>query len=119
MTPHDRMLVAIFGTSASVFLLLSLAMGVWPGMSLSRIPPGPGVAPLTEQQAKGRSVYVAEGCSYCHTQQVRPLPTDTIFGRPAAPSDFAYQTPELLGSERTGPDLTNIGARQPSNTKPL
>ena len=28
--------------------------------------------------------------------------------------DFAYQTPELLGSQRTGPDLTNIGARQPS-----
>ena len=28
--------------------------------------------------------------------------------------DFAYQTPELLGSQRTGPDLTNIGVRQPS-----
>jgi len=26
-----------------------------------------------------------------------------------------YQTPELLGSERTGPDLTNIGVRQPSS----
>jgi cytochrome c oxidase cbb3-type subunit 2 len=45
---------------------------------------------------------------------VRPLAQDKVFGRPTAPGDFAYQTPELLGSERTGPDLTNIGARQPS-----
>jgi cytochrome c oxidase cbb3-type subunit II len=57
---------------------------------------------------------VANGCSYCHTQQVRPLPQDKVFGRPSAPGDFAYQTPELLGSERTGPDLTNVGERQPS-----
>jgi hypothetical protein len=39
--------------------------------------------------------------------QVRPLTQDKVFGRPSAPDDFAYQTPELLGSERTGPDLTN------------
>jgi cbb3-type cytochrome c oxidase subunit II len=114
MTPHDRMLVAIFGTSASVYLALSVAMGVLPGVWLSQTPPGPGVAPLTKEQAAGRDVYVTEGCSYCHTQQVRPLSTDMVFGRPAAPGDFAYQTPELLGSERTGPDLTNIGVRQPS-----
>jgi cytochrome c oxidase cbb3-type subunit 2 len=57
---------------------------------------------------------VASGCSYCHTQQVRPLPQDAVFGRPSAPGDFTYQTPELLGSERTGPDLTNVGARQAS-----
>jgi cytochrome c oxidase cbb3-type subunit 2 len=38
-----------------------------------------------------------------------------VFGRPSAPGDFKYQTPELLGSQRTGPDLTNIGTRQPSD----
>jgi cytochrome c oxidase cbb3-type subunit 2 len=40
---------------------------------------------------------------------------DKVFGRPSAAGDFKYQTPELLGSERTGPDLTNIGVRQPSS----
>ena len=114
MTPHDRMLVKIFGTSGTVYVALSMAMAVLPGIWLSQTPPGPGVAPLTPQQDAGRRVYVAEGCSYCHTQQVRPLATDTVFGRPAAPGDFTYQTPELLGSERTGPDLSNIGVRQPS-----
>jgi len=114
MTPHDRMLVAIFGTSGTVYVALSMAMAVLPGIWLSQTPPAPGVTPLTKQQDAGRRVYVAEGCSYCHTQQVRPLATDSVFGRPAAPGDFTYQTPELLGSERTGPDLSNIGERQPS-----
>jgi cytochrome c oxidase cbb3-type subunit 2 len=107
-------LVSIAGGSTLVYAGLALMMGVFPGMSLSRTPPGPGVKPLTAIEAEGRAVYVANGCSYCHTQQVRPLAQDKVFGRPSAPGDFAYQTPELLGSARTGPDLTNIGARQPS-----
>jgi len=107
-------LVAIAGGSSLVYAGLALVMGVLPGIELSRTPPGPGVEPLTPLQAEGRDVYVANGCSYCHTQQVRPLPQDKIFGRPSAPGDFAYQTPELLGSERTGPDLTNVAVREPS-----
>jgi cytochrome c oxidase cbb3-type subunit 2 len=107
-------LVLISGGSTLVFAVLAVVMGVLPGIELSRIPPGVGVEPLTALQAEGRDIYVANGCSYCHTQQVRPLPQDKVFGRPSAPGDFAYQTPELLGSERTGPDLTSIGERQPS-----
>jgi len=107
-------LVLIAGGSTLVYAGLALMMGVLPGMSLSQIPPGPGVQPLTGIEAEGRAVYVSNGCSYCHTQQVRPLAQDKVFGRPSAAGDFAYQTPELLGSERTGPDLTNIGARQPN-----
>lgn len=108
-------LLLIAGGSTLVYLCLALMMGVIPGWQLSQTPPGPGVEPLTALQARGRDVYVANGCSYCHTQQVRPLAEDRPFGRPSAPGDFAYQTPELLGSERTGPDLTNIGERQPSD----
>ena len=104
-------LVLIAGGSTLVYAILALLMGVLPGIQLSGTPPGPGVMPLTALQAEGRDVYVANGCSYCHTQQVRPLPQDKIFGRPSAPGDFAYQTPELLGSQRTGPDLTNAGVR--------
>jgi cytochrome c oxidase cbb3-type subunit II len=85
-----------------------------PGIELSRVAAGLGVQPLTTLQDEGRAVYVANGCGYCHTQQVRPLDQDKVFGRPSMAGDFKYQTPELLGSERTGPDLTNIGVRQPS-----
>jgi cytochrome c oxidase cbb3-type subunit II len=110
-----RKLILIVGGSTLLYAALALIMGVLPGITLSHVSPGPGVAPLTKQQLRGREVYVANGCSYCHTQQVRPLAEDRIFGRPSARGDFAYQTPELLGSERTGPDLTNVGARQPSS----
>ena len=109
-----RGLWAIAGGAALVYLVLALMMAVIPGYQLSRTPPGPHVVPLTPLEAEGREVYVANGCSYCHTQQVRPLAQDHVFGRASAPGDFAYQTPELLGSERTGPDLTNVGVRQAS-----
>jgi cytochrome c oxidase cbb3-type subunit II len=108
-------LVLIAGGSTLVYAGLALMMCVLPGIELSNVPAGPGVQPLTALESEGREVYVANGCSYCHTQQVRPLNQDKVFGRPSAAGDFKYQTPELLGSERTGPDLTNIGARQPSS----
>ena len=50
---------------------------------------------------------------------------DEVWGRAAVPADFAHveplgmwspYAPALLGSSRTGPDLTNIGARQASET---
>jgi cytochrome c oxidase cbb3-type subunit 2 len=107
-------LVAIAGGSTLVYAVLASRMGVLPGIELSKVAPEPGMRPRTPIAARGRQIYVREGCAYCHTQQVRPLPTDSAFGRPSAPGDFAFDTPELLGSERTGPDLTNIGARQSS-----
>jgi len=110
-----KKLALIAGGSMLVYAILAWMMGVLPGIELSKVPAGPGVKPLTALESEGRDVYVANGCSYCHTQQVRPLDEDKVFGRPSAASDFKYQTPELLGSERTGPDLTNIGMRQPSS----
>src|SRR6516164_10144257 len=107
-------LFRIAAVPVAIQIVLGTLMGVLPGMALSPIPPGPGVHPLSALAQQGRAVYVSEGCAYCHTQQVRPLPSDRPFGRPSAPGDFAYQTPELLGAHRTGPDLTNVGARQPS-----
>jgi cytochrome c oxidase cbb3-type subunit 2 len=109
----DRLIV-IVASSAGIYFALSLAMAFLPAMSLATTAPGPGVRPLTPLEARGRDVYVAEGCSYCHTQQVRPLAQDAVWGRPSTAGDYVYSTPELLGTERNGPDLTNIGARQPS-----
>lgn len=70
-------LVPIAGGSALVYVCLALAMGVLPGIELSNVPPGPGVEPLTELESAGRDIYAANGCGYCHTQQVRPLAQDS------------------------------------------
>lgn len=106
---------AIFGGALAIYIVIVLLIAVGPAIDLSRTPAGPGVEPLTQLQAEGREVFAGNGCGYCHTQQVRPLPEDQVFGRPSAPGDFAYQTPELLGSERAGPDLTNVGNTKPSD----
>ncbi|MEO6799041.1 MAG: cytochrome c [Rhodanobacter sp.] len=110
-----KQLLMIAGGALGIYIFIVMLIAVIPAIDLSATPPGPGVKPLTALQAEGRDVFVANGCSYCHTQQVRPLPQDKVFGRPSAPGDFVYQTPELLGSERTGPDLTNVGTTKPSD----
>lgn len=108
-------MIEIFGGALGIYIVIVMLIAVIPAIDLSQTPPGPGVAPLTPMQTEGRAVFAGNGCSYCHTQQIRPLPEDRVFGRPSAPGDFTYQTPELLGSERTGPDLTNIGNTKPSD----
>lgn len=102
-------------SSFVIYLALSIFIAVAPGAVLSQTAAGPGVSPLSAAQQRGRDIYVGEGCSYCHTQQVRPLEQDRVWGRPSTRGDFAYDTPQLLGDERTGPDLTNVGMRQPSD----
>jgi cytochrome c oxidase cbb3-type subunit 2 len=105
----------LVAAAAGVYACFCILMGVVPGVVLSNTQPIAGVRPLDAAQAHGRDVYVGEGCAYCHTQNVRPLEQDKVFGRPSVAGDYAYATPQLLGTERTGPDLTNIGARQPSD----
>ncbi|MFZ4597947.1 MAG: cbb3-type cytochrome c oxidase subunit II [Terrimicrobiaceae bacterium] len=66
----------------------------------------------------GQRAYAANGCVYCHSQQVRlaPLSTDIAKGlgpRQTVARDYIRAQPAFLGTMRTGPDLSNIGARQP------
>lgn len=75
--------------------------------------------PKTGLAAQGLEVYRANGCIYCHSQQVRPAgfgaDIDRGWGlRRSVSRDYLYEKPVMLGTMRTGPDLTNIGLRQPS-----
>ncbi len=56
--------------------------------------------------ARGRALYLAEGCGYCHSQLVRPIFVDAAYGRPSEVTDYADAAPPLVGTERTGPDLS-------------
>jgi cytochrome c oxidase cbb3-type subunit 2 len=91
---------------------------VIPYLLLKDVPPSPGLKPYTTAQLVGRQSYIANGCVYCHSQQPRDpalAPDDTRgWGRASVVGDYTYDTPHLLGTMRTGPDLLNIGARQPS-----
>lgn len=76
-------------------------------------------SPISGLAQRGRDIYVAEGCTYCHSQQIRGgnYNADLQRGwgvRRSHPVDYIYDNPQLLGTMRTGPDLANIGLRQPS-----
>lgn len=94
------------------------ALVVLPYMEVRDIAPPEGLKPYTSAQQRGRDVYIASGCVYCHTQQPRDRNLgpdhERGWGRASVPGDYVYDKPHLLGSMRTGPDLFNIGARQPS-----
>ena len=94
------------------------ALVVMPYIQVRDIKAPAALKPYTNQQLRGRAVYVSNGCVYCHTQQPRDrkLGPDITrgWGRPSVPADYVYDKPHLLGSMRTGPDLFNIGVRQPS-----
>jgi len=68
---------------------------------------------------RGERVYAANGCVYCHSQQVRPdyiaNDIERKWGnRRSAPRDYIFERPVFLGKMRMGQDLTNIGARAPA-----
>jgi cbb3-type cytochrome oxidase cytochrome c subunit len=68
---------------------------------------------------RGGHVYAANGCVYCHSQQVRAdYIADDIErkwgNRRSAPRDYIFERPVFLGKMRMGPDLANIGARAPA-----
>lgn len=118
---------ALYGITALIFGGLSIGIAVVPATDLSQeTAPLPGQKALTEREQAGLRVFISEGCVACHTQQVRNIEMDKVWGnRPSIPSDYYYskkrlntwqQSPSLLGSERTGPDLTNVGTRQPGET---
>lgn len=105
---------------AGGMLMLSLATSalvVIPYLTVRDVKPTPGLAPYTPAQWRGREQYVQQGCVYCHSQQPRARRFAPDFergwGRATVAGDYAYDTPHLLGTMRTGPDLMNIGVRQP------
>lgn len=74
---------------------------------------------IVGEAQQGREVYIDQGCLYCHSQQVRRKGYGADFergwgDRQTVPRDYILQPRVLLGTSRTGPDLTNVGQRIPS-----
>lgn len=114
----------LFTTAFLLFLVLTLLVCIMPALrNQTNNAPLPNAIPLSEDAIKGKAVYIANGCVACHTQQVRNVDMDKVFGsRPSIAADYAdmhrtdlwRNTATLMGTERTGPDLIAIGERQPS-----
>ena len=85
--------------------------------------------PKSGMAERGRRIYVANGCFYCHSEQLRadyaaadidrsrdaaPSPPSKWGDRRSAPRDYIFDRPALLGKMRMGPDLANIGKAAPA-----
>lgn len=112
--------IAILTGALILVLFAFIIIVMMPTMQAKNNKLDPNIKPYTESELKGRKLYVSLGCLHCHTQQVRDSiwSTDEArgWGRPSVSTDYQYDTPHQLGTMRTGPDLMNIGVRQPSDT---
>jgi cytochrome c oxidase cbb3-type subunit 2 len=119
--------IGLFGT----FMFSWVGLTVVPNLQIGAL--NPQISPDDENDVypmpqsgmvqQGSRVYAANGCVYCHTRQVRAdyagADIDRKWGvRRSAPRDYVFDSPVLLGKERMGPDLANIGKRGEAQQSP-
>jgi cbb3-type cytochrome c oxidase subunit II len=127
-TSHHAILLLPF----CIYVVLVVIVAVLPALEWNRDYPPSGRPPPTELVRQGEREFISQGCTVCHTQQIRGdersrlqqgdrlvipvLPPDARFGldEPSLPEHYADSSPPLLGTQRTGPDLTGVGDRLPS-----
>jgi len=71
--------------------------------------------PRSAVEARGRALYIANGCVYCHSQSIRTIDWGLGAERIAQAGDYIMDQPILLGSARTGPDLSQEGGEHPDD----
>lgn len=123
MNPGPLLFLATFFAMSvswlSFVLVPQLQIGRQPEVQAMDGTPYPPMRPGMARQ--GEQVYRANGCFYCHTEQVRPRSWGSDVergwgGRPgevqSVDEDYLYDQPAMLGTQRIGPDLANIGSRE-------
>jgi cytochrome c oxidase cbb3-type subunit II len=122
--------LGLFGTFAFSWIGLTLI----PNWQIGHLDPqsdeeGTDIYPMPKSgmAERGRKVFTANGCFYCHSQQIRAdyaaddldrtrdaAPKSKWAARRSAPRDYLFDRPALLGKMRIGPDLANIGKSAPA-----
>lgn len=63
---------------------------------------------------KGKTMFVREGCWWCHTLLPEQTQDWQVFGAPPMLGDFNGESPTAFGSDRKAPDLLHVGSRNSS-----
>ncbi|MGD9031260.1 MAG: cbb3-type cytochrome c oxidase subunit II [Desulfobacteraceae bacterium] len=109
MTPRALILGSLGILGAVVFVMV-----IWPYATRDMTPSeifrlrGP-------EESAGRAIYVANGCVYCHSQSIRAIDWGHGAERIAQSGDYVADEPILLGSQRTGVDLSQEGGEHPDD----
>jgi len=112
-------LVAGLGGLLAFFTVVFIV--VWLPIHTFDPPPSADWAPLSDQAVKGRNLFAQNGCYVCHSGYSRPQDVREslyfLYPKVSQPGDFygSDQSPNLLGTERTGPDLSQESGWHPDD----
>jgi len=109
MTPKAVVIGSLLILAAVTFVVV-----LWPYANRD-MTPSEIFRPRTAEEEEGRSVYLANGCVYCHSQSIRTIDWGHGAERIAQAGDYISDEPIALGSARTGVDLSQEGGEHPDD----
>ncbi len=110
MTPLAVVTGSLLILATIIFVVILL-----PYVHTSRTQPSEIFRQRTDLEAAGRRIYIENGCVYCHSQSIRSIDWGLGAERIAQAGDYVADYPILLGSQRTGPDLSQDGGEHPDD----
>jgi cytochrome c oxidase cbb3-type subunit 2 len=121
--PKERMLITplLAGVGGLIAFFVVVAIVVWLPIHTFDPPPSTDWAPLSDASLKGRALFAQNGCYVCHSGYTRPQDVRQslyfLYPKVSQPGDFwgTDQSPNLLGTERTGPDLSQESGWHPDD----
>ena len=109
---YAHVIASVAGVGFFAFSFVLLA--VLPGWQLSRqiAETAPVDMPVyTAAEKHGAAIFAREGCTNCHSEQVRFVSADVErWGAPTEAWETKFDYPQLWGTRRTGPDLAREAA---------
>jgi cytochrome c oxidase cbb3-type subunit II len=121
--PRERMLMTplVAGLGGLIAFFTVVFIVVWLPIHTFDPPPSGDWAPLSDDARAGRNLFASNGCYVCHSGYTRPQDVRYalyfLYPKVSEPGDFygSDQSPNLFGSERTGPDLSQDAGFHPDD----
>src|SRR3954451_23678169 len=121
--PRERMLITplVAGLGGLLAFFTVVLVVVWLPIHTFDPPPSNDWAPLSDAALAGRNLFASNGCYVCHSGYSRPQDVREalyfLYPKVSQPGDFygSDQSPNLLGTERTGPDLSQESGWHPND----
>jgi len=110
MTPLSVIVGSLLILGAVVFVAV-----IMPHANTLKTQPTDLLRARSDEENQGRALYIQNGCVYCHSQSIRSIDWGLGASRIAQAGDYLLDRPILLGSERTGPDLSQEGGEHPDD----
>src|SRR3954447_19828817 len=121
--PPETMLITpwLAGGGGLLVFLAVVFMVVWLPTHTFDPPASDDWAPLSDQGVAGRRIFAENNCFVCHSGYSRPQDVRQalyfLYPKVSQPGDFygSDQSPNILGTERTGPDLSQESGWHPDD----